>query len=184
MNLLLSRIVFLIVIIVVMIPTCVSFSAGYDKYFDMAMKYQKGGKINEADQVFSVGLSKYPRAVKLYYYRAKLRQHHMGNCRDAISDYNAVIQLNPRFNPKAFWRRGLCLYKYGQYDQAVKDYSNCLRLIPNYGRVYFLRAKAYAKLGMSVKAQKDLASAVKADPKYKNAANDLYLKIIQGSKDF
>jgi tetratricopeptide (TPR) repeat protein len=152
----------------------------YDKYYAQAMKLQKQKRYKEADKVFSIGISKYPRAVKLYYFRAKLRQHYMGNCRDAIQDYSIVIKLNPRYNPKAYWRRGAGLCEFGQYEQAIRDYTNCLRLIPNYDRVHFLRAKAYAKLGMIEKARNDLKATVKCDPKYTKAARDLWKKILEG----
>jgi len=156
----------------------------YDKYYIQAMKLQKQKKYKEADKVFSIGISKYPRAVNLYYFRAKLRHHYMGNCRNAIQDYSIVIKLNPRYNPKAYWRRGACLCEFGQYEQAIRDFSNCLQLIPKYGRVYFLRAKAYAKLGMIEKAKNDLKAAVKYDPKYASAAKDLLKKFLAGRRDF
>ena len=152
----------------------------YDKYFVQAMKLQKQKKYKEADRVFSIGISKYSRAIKLYYFRAKLRQHYMGNFRDAISDYNIVIKLNPKYNPKAYWRRGACLCKFEQYEWAIRDFTSCLQLIPKYGRVYLLRAKAYAKLGMIEKARNDLKSATKYDPKYAKGAKDLWKKILEG----
>jgi tetratricopeptide (TPR) repeat protein len=156
----------------------------YDKYFNKALSLQKSGKYKEADMVFSEGISKNRNAIKLYYYRAKLRQHNMGDCSRAIQDYTAVIKMNPRYNPKAFWRRGLCFYESELYTSAIRDYSSCLQLIPNYGRVYFLRAQAYAKIGMFINARQDLTAAVKSDQKYKPAAERLYKKMIQGSKDF
>jgi len=156
----------------------------YDKYWEVAIKYQKQNRYKEADQVFTYGIYKYPKAIKLYYFRAKLRQHYLGDYYKAILDYNVVIKLNPNYNPKAFWRRGVCFDRIGSTEAAIKDFTNCLRLMPRYGRVYFLRAQAYAKLGDIENAKKDLRSAVECDQKYKRQADILYRKILTGSRDF
>ena len=129
----------------------------YDKYFEIALKLYKQKKSKEADKVFSIAISKYPNVAKLHFWRAKLRQNYLDNCRDAIRDYSIVIKLNPNgnFTPKSYYMRGLCRYKFGLYALAIRDYNNCFRLRPNYYRAYFDRAKAYAKLGMIEKARND-----------------------------
>lgn len=154
---------------------------GVKKYLDYAKKLMKSNKLQEADSVYSEGIKKYPNAPSLYYFRAKLRSEYMGNCEKAIPDYTMMIKINPRFNPKAYWRRGNCLYKAGLYQAAVDDYSRCLLLIPKYGRVHFLRARAYAKLGMIGNAKKDLDLTLKYDPSHTRVVNELWRKILTGT---
>lgn len=156
----------------------------YDKYWDIAMKLQKQKRYKEADMVFSVAISKHPNVAKLYLMRGKFRQKSMRNHRDAISDYNIVIKIAPKSYPEAYWYRGACLYHFGLYEQAIRDYSNALRLNPRWGKLYLLRAKAYAKLGMIENARKDLKLAVKHSPVYTQRARDLMKKFLAGRRDF
>jgi tetratricopeptide (TPR) repeat protein len=156
----------------------------YDKYWDIAMKLHKQKRYTEAEMVFSVAISKHPNVAKFHLMRAKFRQHYMGNCRDAISSYNIVIKIAPKSYPEAYWWRGVCLYKFGLYEQAIRDYNNALLIKQKWGKLHLLRAKAYAKLGMIVKARNDLKFAVKYEPKYTKTARDLWKKILEGKRDF
>ena len=155
-------------------------SIGAEKYYNYAMRLKKNGDVMKAESVFRKGLKKYPNSLKLNYFRAKLLHHDLGRHAEAIRGYTRVIKLNPKYNPKAFWRRGECLYYLNNFQMAIKDYNNCLRLIPNYDRVYYLRAKAYAKLGLYRLAENDLKYLIKNHPKFSNSAKLLYKSIRSG----
>jgi Flp pilus assembly protein TadD len=46
----------------------------------------------------------------------------VGRYREAIQDYNAVVQLDPQ-NVHAYHNRGISHDKLGQYAEAVQDFS-------------------------------------------------------------
>jgi tetratricopeptide (TPR) repeat protein len=155
-----------------------------DRYYEAAMEKLRKKNLEQSEQLFSVGISKCPNDIRLYYFRAKLRHHYMRKIILAIGDYSYVIKMNPHYNPKAFWRRGECFYMLGNYLGAIKDYNRCLKLIPEYGRVYMLRAKAFAKIGKKANALQDIDNAVRCDPKYKRRGQELRMRILQGNSDF
>lgn len=155
-----------------------------DRYYDYAMKLQQNGLHDQAEEVLNAGIKKYPQATKLFYARGNLRNEYLHQYLEAVQDYTAVIRLDLKNNPKALYRRGDCLYALGAYQQSIADYSHCLKLLPGYDKVYFKRAKAYAKLGMIDNAKKDLISAVKFNPKYEPEARALLGQILSGNNNY
>jgi len=154
------------------------------KYLKKASNLEKQNKYAEAEMVFAEGLKKFPRSVELYYFRAKFRHYSSGNIMGAISDYTYVIRINPKYNSKAFWRRGVCLYRLKLYELAIKDYTKNLEYMPDYDRVYMARAMAYGKLRRFDEAIRDLRSAVKFGPEYKLQAEYYYRKFLVGDTDY
>ena len=157
---------------------------GYKMYYDAAAQLLKENDFSSAEILISKAINKYKKRPLLYYFRAKLRQERLDNCLGAIIDYTKVIKLDYKSYPKAFWRRGRCFYKLRRYKQAVQDYSNCLRILPKYGKVHFLRASAYARIGLLNKAAIDLENAVKYSPEYRTQAKYLWDKIMKGDTDY
>lgn len=74
-----------------------------------------------------------------------------------------------------------------KFPKAVELYYFRGRLRHDYMgnyKVYFLRAKAYAKLGMLGQAVRDFKLAVKYGPEYKGKAKEIVNKIYNGRSDF
>ncbi|WP_441252461.1 tetratricopeptide repeat protein [Tardiphaga sp. 71_E8_N1_1] len=54
----------------------------------------------------------------------------LNNCPVAIDDFNAALELSPRFANALKWR-GLCLEKMGQIDSAIREYEAALKVKPS-----------------------------------------------------
>ena len=155
-----------------------------DKYLVHARKLQKEKKYKESEFFFTNSLQRCGKDVRFYYFRGKLRNDYLGKTREAIADYTAAIQINYRYNPKAFWRRGRAYYSLGMYHASIQDYSNCLKLMPNYDRVYYMRGLSYGKIGESQKAIRDIKYAIKLNPVYKIQGEPVLRKIMSGKTNF
>lgn len=171
-----------------------SFSQANDKYdnkyYNLAIQLQKKKQYKESETIFLKGINKNYKNPRLHFGYAKLKQNYMKDCQTAIREYTVVIKLmnkspsNIFMHAKSYYKRGNCLYDAGFYKFALSDYNNCFRLKPNYPRVYFSRAKVYAKLNMIREAEQDLKTLVKQSPKFKRAADNLWNKIISKEKYF
>ncbi len=53
----------------------------------------------------------------------------MGRYKEAIQDYNAVLQLDPA-NVHAYHNRGISHDKLGQYEEAVQDFDQARAQLP------------------------------------------------------
>jgi len=141
---------------------------------DMAEALVRQHKVEEAETIYTKAIAKFPREVALYYMRGKIRgTEYLGRCDIAIHDLTIAIKLDINYNPKAFWRRGACYEKMNQYALAIRDYTDCLTLMPNYDRVFFMRGKAYGKLGMIKEAAIDLKRAAELNKAYRPAVRDI-----------
>lgn len=172
--------VFLLVWIIFLIPMA-SFSkesSEIEKYYSMGRKLMKKKNFPYANAVLSKGIKKHPYSLKLLYLRARLKHNYMEDYAGAAMDYSRVIKIDPDYNTKAFWRRGYCLYMLGRYELALKDYNYCLKVRPDYDKVFMLRAKAYAKLGLINRSRQDLEYLIKNHEKYADKAKQLYFRIL------
>ena len=150
------------------------------KYFKRALKLHQNQRFNEANTVYNQGLKKYPSSLVLRQNRGKLKQGRLKDYIGAIKDYTKVIKINPKYEPKAFWRRGDCFYELKLYKYAIKDYSSFIKISPKSSKGYFKRAKLYKFLGMRNKAIKDLEVLIKMKSVYSEKAKIMYKDILYG----
>ena len=61
------------------------------------------------------------------YYKQGLNKAALGQYEEAISDYNAAIQLRPDY-VHAYYNRGLAKVQLGQYEEAISDYDTTIDL--------------------------------------------------------
>jgi tetratricopeptide (TPR) repeat protein len=177
---------FLFFLLLEPMPLFASDSAGSKRYFDAANRYLQKGAYQTADQVFSVGMKKYPQSGNLVYGRATLRANNLMKLNEAVTDYSRVIKLRDESCSqcaKAFCYRGITLYRLGQYELALRDLTNSLKIIPNYNKARVYRAYTYAKIGMMKDAIKDAKLAIKAK-NHAVMAQQLLEKIYSGRSDF
>ncbi len=82
-----------------------------------------------------------------------------GQYDQAISDFNKVLEINPRL-PEVYLKRGVAYHRKGQHDQAIEDYSNTIRLKPDYALAYNNRCAAYNSKGLFDRAIDDCTKAI------------------------
>ena len=72
-----------------------------------------------------------------------------GRFEEALKDYTAAIQLNPR-HCRAFYNRAFSNDRLRRYDAAVSDYTRALDIQPGNATAYHNRASLFERLGRSV----------------------------------
>jgi len=82
-----------------------------------------------------------------------------GNIQGAISAFDRVIELNPRF-PEAYTNRGMLYDSMGDYERALEDVDQAIDLFPRYIRLHYHRAIILHHLGRDEDAVASLNRAV------------------------
>lgn len=98
---------------------------------------------------------------KAYYNRA-LSRLSLGSYREAISDFDMAIRINPR-DSDAYSSRGGAYGKLGDAEQAIKDFDEAITMNPGNSSAYFNRGITYGKMGRRQQAFEDLKSAARLD---------------------
>jgi tetratricopeptide (TPR) repeat protein len=92
-----------------------------------------------------------------------------GEARKAISDFDAAIQLRPRF-AEAFINRGLAWARTADYDRAIADFSEATKLDSKNAHLALSnRANAYSEMGDLKQAIRDFDEALRLSPEYAGA---------------
>jgi tetratricopeptide (TPR) repeat protein len=81
----------------------------------------------------------------------------LGKYDSAIEDFNDAIELRPESD--FIDRRGVAYYRWGQYQAAIKDFSKAIELDPLFAMAHYDRSLAYAAIGNSASAEKDINQA-------------------------
>lgn len=123
------------------------------------------------------GLKDYKQAIKVYsdflnfnpnnttalLYRGIVYNDNLNQPDQAIADFQKIVQLKGNRADSeytnAFINIGVCLYKKGQSQAAIEQYNKCLQIMPNNGRVYYLRALAFAQGNNFAQAYQDAQQA-------------------------
>jgi lipoprotein NlpI len=87
---------------------------------------------------------------------------------NALSDFNAAIQLNPR-HQNAYVNRGDVYHWKGQYEKAIADFDTALQLRAADELALYNRGNSYAALGKHDKAIADYDAAIKSKADYQPA---------------
>lgn len=95
--------------------------------YNLGMFYQSTGRIDQACQVFSELINKYPNDVTYYFVRANLFEM-KGDKNGMKSDLDLAISHNPN-NYLGYFRRGLFWTESGQKDNADLDFKKSVSLI-------------------------------------------------------
>ena len=91
--------------------------------------------------------------------------------KDAIGDYNKLIELNPDSH-FLYYSRGKANIHLEQYKDAVTDYNAAIHINPNYVEAYLDRGKANIHLKQYEEAIKDYNAAIHINPNYAQAYLD------------
>lgn len=82
---------------------------------------------------------------------------------EAVSDFTAVIRLNPKI-AGYFDNRQNAFKGQGRLEEALADANEAVRLAPTYSFVYFGRGNIFTVMGRSNLALKDYTTAISLDP--------------------
>ena len=105
-----------------------------------------------------------------------------GDFHGAISDFNKVIEINPR-NPNAYYNRGRAKNALEDYAGAISDYSKAIEINPRYVDAYYLRGNAKKVSGDYSGAIADFNKAIEINPRYEKAFYNIGItKWTQGDK--
>lgn len=85
--------------------------------------------------------------------------------KDAISDYDIAISLDPKY-ARVYFDRGHAKSKLGRYFAALSDCDDALRLDPNCAEAYYIRFLVKRRLGHPIAAQSDYDTVLQLDPDY------------------
>ena len=143
-----------------------------EKENDKAQKeyelYKSGKSITEIKQLLEKPESETPRKsethdnVVVYFNQAKEKEKR-GQVREAITDYDKIIELQPD-NVKAYLYRGMARVRAAEYHEAIMDFDKIIELEPDNSNGYYYRAKAKEELAKYVDAVIDYDTVIKLDP--------------------
>ncbi|MFN5325235.1 MAG: tetratricopeptide repeat protein [Bacteroidota bacterium] len=143
----------------------------YDAHMQLGMIFQlRNDPISEG--YFTNALRVRPKSEEALYGRGLWYQEH-GKYDQAIKDYTAILQINPK-NKIAHFNLGYVHQIYLKvYAEAVKHYSRAIESDPQYAEAYFNRGLCFELLGNLQSAQADFKTAMVHRPGYRLAEEGL-----------
>jgi protein O-mannosyl-transferase len=129
-------------------------------YYLRGLAYGAIGNYEAAVKDYSQSINLQPADISAYLNRGALYTDKLSQFDLALSDFNAVLQLSPK-HFDASVNIALVYYKKGELDKAINQYNNVLNSFSPNGRVYYLRALAYAAQGNYNNALNDASEAKK-----------------------
>jgi tetratricopeptide (TPR) repeat protein len=86
-----------------------------------------------------------------------------GHTEDALGDFSAAIQLDPKLW-RAIHNRGVLEAQAGQFDKAFDDFNRTIELNPQFAKAFSNRASLYVVAGQMEPALNDYRRACELDP--------------------
>ena len=90
--------------------------------------------------------------------------HALGNYKEAITDYDKAIELNPEYI--SYNNRGLANSNLGNHEVAITNYNKAIELNPQYAIAYDSRGTAKSALRQHEEAIEDYNKAIELNPQY------------------
>ena len=81
-----------------------------------------------------------------FYFNRGIEQAKGGNHFGAISDYNKVIEINPKY-AEVYYNRAIAKVKLEDYYGAIYDYSKAIEIKPKYASAYTNRGITKREIG-------------------------------------
>ncbi len=123
-------------------------------------------------QYLNSAISLHPNSVEAYYDRAYFLQE-SGEINKAISDYNIILQLDPKYK-YAHYNLGYICHEFTKnYEQAIKHFSDAIACDMKYAEAYYMRGLSYEGLGNAMASSSDYKKALELNPEYDLAKEGL-----------
>lgn len=131
-------------VIFIILITTLLFSQTASDYFYKGLELESRGLLDEAIQLYTLGLEIEPSSYQLYNargiaYKKKKKYDY------AIRDYTKAIQLNPNF-VYAYNNRAISYYFMNNFFNSKNDFLIAIKLNPNEGYYYFLNVFVCVKI--------------------------------------
>lgn len=118
--------------------TGVNYSWAADSNEHISAKHNNDGVRYLKTNHYKEAISEFNEAIRInhnnstFYYNRGLTKHRLALFQNAITDYNAVIDMetNSGIAGKAYCSRGLTKRSLGDYNGAIADYNHGLSLLP------------------------------------------------------
>jgi tetratricopeptide (TPR) repeat protein len=123
-------------------------------YRNRGREYGQKNEHAKAIADFSEAIKLQPQHADAYNDRS-ISYRQTGEYDKAIDDCNMALQLNPKLAPLVYLNRGKVYLLKDEVAKAVADFSEAIKLTPDDGQLYYLRAKAYRRLGQLQQAEQD-----------------------------
>jgi protein O-mannosyl-transferase len=95
-----------------------------------------------------------------------------GRIDEALSYYNEIIRINPRYAP-AYINRGVVFRTIGKPEQAIEDFRTALKINPDEAEARYDLGYLLADNGRTDEAIANFNEALRINPKYAQACNRL-----------
>jgi len=105
-----------------------------------------------------------PAELAVAYDRRGIAYVRKGDYENAIADYNAAIERNPRY-AEAYNDRGVAYFRKADYDRAIADTTQAIALKPDFADAFANRAEAYAQKHDDDRAIADFSRAIELNPR-------------------
>lgn len=92
----------------------------------------------------------------------------LGQHEQALTDYTAVIELDPYYS-EYYFDRGNVYRKQGRNEEALADYEQAISYSPPYPEAYYNRAGVLSELGRAEEALADYSYVLELDPDHLDA---------------
>lgn len=150
----------------------------YEKAFSidksMARAYAGAGRVHDAFgenddaiKMFNAAIKHDPDNAEYYYLIGDLKGRIADAHKEAISDLNKAIKLDPQY-AKALQRRGELLFLNKEYEDAKKDFTKAIELQKDLTTAYVLRGLIWHHKKNYNKAISDYDIAIKQNPQDAN----------------
>lgn len=106
------------------------------------------------------------------YYKRGLAYSEFGMYKDALEDFNKVIELYPQFNYGYFYR-GSSYWQLGKYEQAIVDFTKAIELDAKDLHSYYNRGLCYKDEKEFNMAITDFSKVIQLDPNFDEAYNQI-----------
>lgn len=116
----------------------------------------------------SRGLDRFEAFKVLKYFTDASTKFDAGEYKEAIIDYNTVLELNPN-HERVYEARGNAYFELGDFNNAKGDYSKAIRQHPQNANLFNYRGETYEELGYYSSALRDYNRALKINPDYQEA---------------
>ena len=141
-----------------------------DRSLAEALAAHNGRDYETAEQCYSQALaSSADVSVRSFIYNHRgMVRFMMENARDALHDFTAAVEANPR-NHSALNNRALALRRLGLVEAALDDFRSSLEIRPEQPDIHFLIGQTYFELDDPVKSRAAILRALNQDPNHPEA---------------
>lgn len=141
-------------------------------YSNRAVLYMMKNDNEKAIKDLNMAIRIRPKYITPHYNRGLLLSK-TGRYREAVQDFDFVMQNNPRDIISVYIERGNAYMYGGNFQKAIEDFNSALRYDPNLPSAFYSRGMSYHYMGKYTEALNDFNELVRLDPRF---AKGYYLR--------